>query len=111
MTALMDFPVTSASDYAVRGTSALVPGTSLRLPLADDVAALTADERCETCAGTGVMLLDGALESCFCMALPSQPVHALRPGEVVIKVEGGILRPVLGGFPTDFYFEPDANYR
>ena len=57
------------------------------------------------------MFFDGALESCVCMEPEPVVAPTLRPGERVIKVEGGILRPVLGGFPTDYYFEPDANYR
>ncbi len=97
MTALLDFPTTT--DLQVRGESALVPGTSLRLPLVPEVASLPADGRCNNCAGTGVMRFDGALESCVCVEPEPVAAHTLRPGERVIKVEGGILRPVLGGFP------------
>lgn len=98
MTALLDLPVTSAPVPAVRGASALVPGTSLRLPLSPDAARLPLDERCLDCAGTGVMF-DGvgrfatnALVSCMCMGSFAEPAPA--PRTAVARFEYGPGRPV-----------------
>ena len=73
MTALLDFPVVSSPVLPVKGESALVPGTLLRLPLAPSVREIPADERCEDCNGTGVFF-DGfgrfatnELMTCFCL--------------------------------------------
>lgn len=83
MTALLDFPTASILDVSalpVSGESALVPLTSLRLPLSPAAARIPVDQRCADCAGTGVMFgeldpdeLHGApyaLVSCGCMWLP-----------------------------------------
>lgn len=112
MTALLDFPVTSAPVLPVYGESALVPGTSLRLPLPPEAVRLAPGERCGDCAGTGVMFDGGnhgtgALLSCGCMGLFPASTPEPRPKERVIKTSGGILRPVPGGMPSDYYFEPD----
>lgn len=90
MTALLDFPVTSdlvPEGYAVTGASALVPRTSLRLPLAPVAVRIPVDERCPDCAGTGIMFDGGhrratnTLMSCGCMALP---IAAARPRVAVV---------------------------
>src|SRR5579871_6066241 len=92
MTALLDFPVASAplpNVLAVRGESALVPGTSLRLPLSPDAARLPLDDRCVDCAGTGIMfdgghrLATNALMSCICMGSFAAPAPAPRPRAVI----------------------------
>lgn len=73
MTALMDFPVVSSPVLPVKGESALVPGTLLRLPLAPTVREIPADERCGDCNGTGVFFngfgrfATNELMTCFCV--------------------------------------------
>ena len=84
MTALLDFP--TVSELPVHGESALVPGTSLRLPLPPAVRDMTADQRCFDCAGTGVEFdrASGALMTCYCLEEPSVP----EDEEPVIVVVG-----------------------
>jgi hypothetical protein len=75
MTALMDFPVVSSPVLPVKGESALVPGTLLRLPLAPVVRDIPVDERCGDCAGTGVFFngsgrfATNELMTCPCLEL------------------------------------------
>ena len=76
MTALLTSAPTA---YAVDGPSALVPGTSLRLPVLPEVRHLPAAERCRGCAGTGVDFVAGTLAACFCMEPPPAPGPAPLP--------------------------------
>src|SRR5579884_1782407 len=103
MTALLDFP-TTASELPVYGESALVPGTSLRLPLFPDAARIPLAERCSSCAGTGVMFDGGQygtgmLMSCACMGLfpaESAPEPDPAPGSGKTKTWTGYLRSGAG---------------
>jgi len=96
MTAVLDLPVTSAPALAVRGASALVPGTSLRLPLSPDAARLPLEDRCVDCAGTGIMFDGGhrfatnALMSCICMGSFAEPAPAPRPAAVRYEAGPGL---------------------
>jgi hypothetical protein len=62
--------------YPVDGPSAVVPGTSLRLPSARRIPAA---ERCHGCAGTGVDFVAGTLAACYCMEPPPPAVPAPLP--------------------------------
>lgn len=90
MTALLDFP--TISELPVRGASALVPGTSLRLPLPPEAVSIPLDDRCVDCAGTGISFVDGALISCLCMGLFGEPSPALS--STLVGAEYGPGRPV-----------------
>lgn len=127
MTALLDFPTASVLDapvsavYAVAGESALVPGTSLRLPVPPEMARIPVAERCSACAGTGVMFDGGhllaanALMSCGCMELPVAAPDRPRESQHVIEHLGsktwtgtfrnGMSMP--GDYATAYYIEPD----
>ena len=66
----------------VDGPSALVPGTSLRLPVLPIVRHLPAAERCNGCGGTGVEYYAGELATCACMELPEPSTTPQQHGPV-----------------------------
>ena len=114
MTALLDFPTTS--ELPVYGESALVPGTSLRLPLFPDAVRIPLADRCSSCAGTGVAFDGGEfgtgmLMSCACMGLfPLASAPELDPVPAATSAWTGSLRSGagFGGDLAAYYVEPDC---
>lgn len=105
MTALLTSAPLASAAYAVDGPSAVVPGTSLRLPVLPDVQHLPASERCHGCAGTGVDFVAGTLGSCSCME-PTLPAPA---APVVVEHLGSVSRTLHAA--PGMQFVPGEGYR
>jgi hypothetical protein len=77
-----------AAAYPVVGPAAIVPGTSLALPLMAIVSNLPVAQRCPDCAGTGVAFLPGTgLTACPCME-PDPPLPAAMQPRFFVEDDG-----------------------